>query len=280
MRHARGRRNTTDVNHGSQTDADALIEDAVDAAFRGWDFSWLAGRSDDPETPWRYTALAAEALSGSTTALDIDTGGGEALAALAPFNGSVVATEGYPPNIPVAGANLRMVGVPLVGVESAPDNIDQAGATPRDTASHLPFRDDTFDLVLNRHSSYRADEIARVLEPGGIYLTQQRGEGDDELLRAFGRPVPAAPDFDLGFAVAQLEDEGFKIVRAEESHATVRFFDVGAFVYYLRAIPWIVPNFDADADRDTLHRIHDTIQADGSFGVGSYRFLIEARTLR
>jgi hypothetical protein len=223
----------------------------------------------------------ADALASSRSALDIDTGGGEALAARAPFTGSVVATEGYPPNIPIAGARLKTVGAPLVGVESAPDNIDQGGAAPADTASHLPFRDDAFDLVLNRHSSYWAGEVARVLQTGGTYLTQQRGDGDDDLLRAFGRPTAdTTQDFDLSFAVAQLEQAGFEIVRAEESVATVRFFDVGALVYYLRAVPWIVPGFDVDADRDALHRIHATIEADGSFGVGSGRMLIEARTLR
>ena len=71
----------------------------------------------------------------------------------------------------------------------------------------------------------------------------------------------------------------FDVTRAEASDATVRFFDVGALVYYLRAIPWIVPDFDIDADRAALHRIHDVIEAEGSFGVGSYRFLIEARTM-
>lgn len=262
------------------TSPDDLIVEAVQASFQGWDLSWLADRSDDPKTPWRYAQLVAGALTTSFRALDIDTGGGEALAALAPFVGSIVATEGYAPNIPVAGATLGAVGVPLVGVESAPDNIDQEGATPGDTASHLPFRDDTFDLVLNRHSSYWPSEVARVLRRGGTYLTQQRGEGDDELLRTFGRAAGTGLDFDLAFAVGQLQDAGFEIVRAEEADATVRFFDVGAVVYYLRAIPWIVPDFDVDADRATLHRIHDTIEADGWFGVASYRFLIEARTLR
>ena len=120
-----------------------------------------------------------------------------------------------------------------------------------------------------------------MLQTGGTYLTQQRGDGDDDLLRAFGRPTAdTTQDFDLSFAVAQLEGAGFEIVRAEESVATVRFFDVGALVYYLRAIPWIVPGFDVDADRTALHRIHATIEADGSFGVGSGRMLIEARTLR
>ncbi len=262
------------------TAPDDLIDEAAEAAFEGWDFSWLGDRSDDPKTPWRYTAIMAEAIAASRSALDIDTGGGEALAARAPFAGSVVATEGYAPNIPVAAARLRTVGVPLIGVESAPDNIDQVGATPNDTASHLPFRDDAFDLVLNRHSSYWPSEIARVLEAGGTYLTQQRGDGDDDLLRTFGRPTADTPDFDLSFAVAQLAQAGFEIVRAEESLATVRFFDVGALVYYLRAIPWIVPDFDVDADRAALHRIHATIEAEGSFGVGSRRMLSEARTVR
>ncbi len=261
------------------TSADDLIDEAVNAPFQGWDFAWLTGRSDDPKTPWRYSRLVAEALARSARALDIDTGGGEALAALAPFAGSVVATEGYTPNIAVAGAKLRSVGVPLIGVESAPDNIDQERATPSDTESHLPFRDGTFDLVLNRHSSYWSSEVARVLGVGGTYLTQQRGEGDDELLRTFGRATHPGADLDLAFAVKQLRDVGFDIVRAEESDATVRFFDVGALVYYLRAIPWIVPNFGVEADRETLLRIHDTIKAEGSFGVTSYRFLIEARTM-
>jgi hypothetical protein len=261
------------------TSADHLIDEAVNAAFQGWDFSWLTGRSDDPKTPWRYSQLVAEVLARSRRAPDIDTGGGEALAARAPFGGSVVATEGYPPNILVAGANLRSVVVPLIGVESAPDNIDQERATPSDTASHLPFRDGAFDLVVNRHSSYWPSEVARVLGVGGTYLTQQRAEGDDELLRTFGRATHPGPDFDLAFAVRQLRDVGFDIVRAEESDATVRFFDVGALVYYLRAIPWIVPNLDVEADRETLVRIHDTINADGSFGVASYRFVIEARTM-
>jgi SAM-dependent methyltransferase len=262
------------------TSADHLIDEAVNAAFQGWDFSWLTDRSDDPKTPWRYGQLVAEALTRSTRALDIDTGGGEALAALAPFACSVIATEGYTPNIAVAHANLLPVGVPLIGVESAPDNIGQERATPSDTASHLPFRDGAFDLVVNRHSSYWPSEVARVLGVGGTYLTQQRSGGDDELLRTFGRATHRGADFDLAFAVRQLRDVGFDIVRAEESDGTVRFFDVGAVVYYLRAIPWIVPNFDVEADRETLLRIHDTIKAEGWFGVASYRFLIEARTMR
>ena len=51
-----------------------------------------------------------------------------------------------------------------------------------------------FDLVLDRHSSYWADEVARILEPGGRFLTQQVGGNRDgrtweELFEVLPRPV-------------------------------------------------------------------------------------------
>src|SRR3954451_25465696 len=62
--------------HITERTADGLIDEAAEAAFHGWDFSWLEGRSDDPKTPWRYRALSAEALSRSTGVLDIDQAAG------------------------------------------------------------------------------------------------------------------------------------------------------------------------------------------------------------
>ena len=36
----------------------------------------------------------------------------------------------------------------------------------------LPFADNSFDLVLNRHDSYDVNEVRRVLKPGGYFITQ------------------------------------------------------------------------------------------------------------
>jgi len=71
-----------------------LLSEGAEAAFSGWDFSWLDGRMIETAPPWDYGQEARRLLAGSRRALDLDTGGGEALADLGPFAGRVVATEG------------------------------------------------------------------------------------------------------------------------------------------------------------------------------------------
>ena len=259
------------------SDFDLLVDEAVRAPFSGWDFSWLDGRADDTRPPWSYHAEIETALEDVHTLLDVDTGGGEVLAKHLPRSGTVVATEGYEPNIAVAAATLRPLGALVVGTESAPDNVDQATTDPNATSSHLPFPDETFDLVLDRHSSYWPAEVARVLRPGGTFLTQQRGVGGNELLSMFGRLPDDGPAFDLAFAVGQLRAAGLDVVRAEAASTPIAFRDVGAFVYFARAAPWVLPDLDVVEDRATLERIDDVIGREGVFEVGGDHMLLVAR---
>ena len=125
--------------------------DAVDVS--GWDFSWLDGRATEERPPWGYQRLLGERIGRAHMHLDIQTGGGEVLAGVGQRpSGATVATEGWPPNIAVAQANLRDKGVVVVADEDEPP---------------LPFADGAFDLVTSRHpvlAHWR--EIARVLAPG------------------------------------------------------------------------------------------------------------------
>jgi SAM-dependent methyltransferase len=211
--------------------------------------------------------------------LDIDTGGGEMLAALAPLACFVVATEGYAPNVGVAAERLASAGIPLVHAGSAPDNVEQSGSTPLETSSALPFRDEAFELVVDRHSSYWPSEVRRVLAEGGRFLTQQRNEAGtagaswEEL---FGRTRTPEQRFDLAFARRQLAQADFEVVRAEEADTPIAFNDVGAVVYYLRAIPWAVQGFDPAGDRVVLERIHERIRRDGRLVVRGSCMLLEA----
>jgi SAM-dependent methyltransferase len=257
-----------------------LVDEGRRAPFTGWDFSWLKGRAKEDQPPWRFASEAAALLARRGRALDIDTGGGEALAALAPFSGTVVATEGYEPNIPVAAGRLRPLGVRVVGTESAPDNVEQYPLTvtrPSSTRSHLPFRDAAFALVLNRHSSYWPSEVARVLSQHGAFLTQQRSVGNAAFVRLFGLEPPGTAEFDLAFAVRQLEREGFAVERAEEAQTPMRFFDIGALVFYLRAVPWIVPGFDVRVHREVLLRFHRQIETEDEVTLAGHHMLIQAR---
>ena len=52
-----------------------------------------------------------------------------------------------------------------------------------DDEADLPFPTGAFDLVVSRHPTYPLwDEIARVLQPGGTYFSQQVGAGSNREL--------------------------------------------------------------------------------------------------
>jgi len=184
--------------------------------------------------------------------LDLGTGGGEWLAALETRSPRTVATESWPPNVPVARDRLAPFGVDVVETAAVPDNVAQAGELPS-----LPFADASFELVCSRHESYIAAEVARVLAPSGVFLTQQTGGdyGDFHELLGRERPTVAEPAWTLPFAIAQLDEAGFVVEDGAESFEEIRFADVGAFAWYLRAIPWVVPDFTIAGYREALREL-------------------------
>lgn len=149
------------------------MAEAVEVPLTGWDFSWLTGRAAGSEPTWSYPDLARSLVRQSTSLLDIDTGGGELLATLAPLPVRTTATEGWAPNLPVARERLAPLGVDVL-------------FTPDATLPGGPV-----DLVLDRHGRLDPREVARVLAPGGVLLTQQVGSDDcAEINEALGAPAP------------------------------------------------------------------------------------------
>ena len=240
---------------------DDLVTDALCAQFKGWDFSWLTGRMDRGILPWDYGSLARAALPHATRLLDVDTGGGEVLASLAPLP-AAIATEPYPPNVPIATVRLAPLGVDV-----------RPGR-----ASALPVADEDVDLVLNRHGSLDATETARVLTPQGVFITQQVGSRNDLAFNdALGVPPPWSPDaHTLDSTVAALEDVGLVIDQAQEDYPLTRYFDVGAVVFQLRSVPWQVPGFDVVMSEGRLRNLDAHIRRTGSFDVTNHRFLVRA----
>jgi hypothetical protein len=107
----------------------------------------------------------------------------------------------------------------------------------------ISFRDDEFDLVLNRHAAFNCSEVGRVLAQCGTFITQQvHGRSTEDLLAAFGAS-PQWPDSSPEKYVPRLQAAGLTVVDVRESEDTLRFSDVGAMGYWLKAIPWLVPDF-------------------------------------
>jgi len=236
-------------------DFDELVTEGMTEPFSGWDFSWLDRHSQTGPLPWDYPARVA-ALAGTARAmLDMGTGGGEALSRLMTRATRTVATEAWPPNVPVAARRLRPLGIPVVQDQGARDNMDQDGAND---GGRLPFRDGSLDLICNRHESFLAAEVSRVLAPGGTFVTQQVDyHEDDDLAWVLGIETPDEPESWIGLAERQLADAGLVIEEAVRAEQRVGFDDVAGLVYYLKAISWSIPGYSLDKHRDRLRALYD-----------------------
>lgn len=235
------------------------------AHMRGWDFSHIEGRySQQDDFPWDYREIVLSELKDEDRLLDTDTGGGEFLLSLGHPASRTAATEGWPPNAALCREKLLPLGIDF--------------RAANDCAA-LPFGDGEFDVVINRHGDFDPAELRRVLKPGGRFITQQVGdENDRELVQLLlpGAPKPF-PGMNLATQRARFEAAGFEILRAGECFRPIRFYDIGALVWFARIIEWEFPGFSVDACFDRLLEAQRVLERDGAVSGMIHRYLIAAR---
>ncbi|MEW9547260.1 class I SAM-dependent methyltransferase [Nonomuraea sp. NPDC050783] len=242
---------------------DDLVQEAATVSVDGWDFSWLDGRATEERPSWGYARLLAGRMAAARAALDLQTGGGEILAGLPVLPPVTVATESWPPNLRLAAARLRPRGAWVVADDDEP---------------RLPFAAGAFDLVTSRHPvrTWWA-EIARVLRPGGTYFSQQVGPRTVfELAEHFLGPLDGSAR-EPGETAKDAGAAGLEVVDLRSERLRMEFGDIGAVVYFLRKVIWIVPGFSVERHAGELRALHERIEAEGPFVAHSSRFLIEAR---
>ena len=245
---------------------DGLVNEAATVSVEGWDFSSLSGRATEERPSWGYQRLLSERLAGAAAALDIQTGGGEVLAGAGAenFPATMVATEGWAPNVAMATALLHPLGAVVVADPEEPP---------------LPFADGAFDLVTSRHpATVHWAEIARVLAPGGTYFAQHVGGGTNaEISEYFLGPRSPGDGRDSDVEADRARAVGLEIVQCRNERLQLEFFDVGAMVFFLRKVIWTVPDFAVARYRDRLRDLHEQIEREGVFRSTMSRTLFEAR---
>lgn len=245
------------------------LENEYNRPFTGWNFSYLDGRHATIRTQplWDYTATVVAATQQSQTVLDIDTGGGELYAEFLAQVGKPLeayATEGYPPNVVLSRQKLEPLGVRVYEVRDY---------------DHLPFADEQFDLVINRHGAYVPTEIKRILAPDGLFITQQVGDQTNLRLRellGYQRP-PLPHPWNLAYAVEELQEAGWRILEHKEEMYSTRYYDSGAIAYYLKGIPWEIPDFSVQKYFPKLVELDALIQQEGYVDIGFHQFFIIAQ---
>lgn len=230
--------------------------------FSGWRLDEFAPKPLEPEEPWNYSARAADLLRTGRSVLDMGTGGGEVLEKLcSSYAGRAVATEPWSVNAPIAATRLRPYGIDVVRANSL----------------RLPFHDDSFDLVLNRHEELDPGEIARVLSSGGFLLTQQTGRNRWRELRKFFPRMQDPGDlfrrYEKGLSASRLT-----IVQARTHDWKAAYRGLGDIVFLLCIAPWEILDFDPlGRDLRALLAAEESLSTDDGIVLTENFFLIEAR---
>lgn len=235
------------------------------AHIHGWDFSHIHNRyREEDDLPWDYKKIICQYLNKNIKILDYDTGGGEFLLSLKhPFH-NTAATEGYPPNVELCKKTLLPLGIDFKSC---------------DTPSNIPFESESFDIIINRHGDFHAEELYRLLKKGGLFITEQVGSENDRNLVEMVLPNTQKPFPHLNLKEQReiFENAGFHIIRAEEVFRPIRFYDVGAFVWFAHIIEWEFPGFSVERYFDSLLKIQKSIEDTGYIEGTIHRYLIVAK---
>lgn len=235
------------------------------AHIHGWDFSHIHGRyEEENDLPWDYKIIIEQYLNNNMNILDYDTGGGEFLLSLKHPYDKTSATEGYPPNVELCKKILQPLGIDFKSC---------------DDPANIPFQDESFDLIINRHGDFNAKELYRLLKKGGIFITEQVGGDNDRdlvemVLPGIEKPFP---HLNLKEQKRVFEDAGFHIIEKAEAYRPIKFYDVGAFVWFAHIIEWEFPGFSVDRCFEYLLEMQKRIDDKGCVEGTIHRYLIVAK---
>lgn len=237
-----------------------LAEEA--AGFSGWNFSHLRGRWKDEQQPWDYEQILKEYLKPEHKLLDMGTGGGEFLLSLNHPTTQCSVTEGWEPNVKLCRERLEPLGICVRKI---------------DDPKHIPYADEAFDIVINRHEAYDLNEVYRILKPEGIFITQQVGGSNDaDLSVKLGcyRESVDADACDLHHAMAASKKAGFKVIQGFESYTPIEFYDLGALVYFAHIIEWEFGGFSVETHFEQLCTLQEELELNGCITGMEHRYLI------
>jgi SAM-dependent methyltransferase len=238
-----------------------------DMSFQGWTFSYLNNRWEEANLPWDYKAILKKYLKSDYYLLDMGTGGGEFLLSLNhPYEKTSV-TEAWEPNVTLCKEKLSPLGICVRQVYE-------------DT--ELPFEDNSFDMIINRHEAYSVTEVKRILKPNGVFVTQQVGGKNNEILskRLIKDFVSQYPCFNLNYALEELERNSFQTLYENEYFPYLHFYDVGAIVYFAKIIEWEFPGFSVDSCFDELYRMYEELKKKPYIESYEHRFIIASKNIK
>lgn len=231
----------------------------------GWDFSRLKCTSEG-ET-WDFYEEVKKLCRPNYKLLDIGTGGGEKILALADSLREIVGIDISAGMIKTAQNNLRTAAVSNVNF------------FVRDAAkTGLPA--ENFNVVSCRHSDFSPAEVFRLLVPGGIFMTQQVGEVDKINIKEFfgrGQSYQVADGTAAAAYRRGLQTAGFNDIDIKNYDAAEYYHRPEDLLFLLKHTP-IIPDFGKAPD--DFSRLAEFIRQNTTprgIRTNSRRYLLVAR---
>jgi hypothetical protein len=107
-------------------------------------------------------------------------------------------------------------------------------------------------------------------------VTQQVDYHDsDDLAQILGIEMPEEPDSWIGLAERQVTEAGLVIEEAARADQRIRFNDIAAVVFYLKAVSWSIPGYSLENYRDRLRALYEDASA-WPVVTSGHRFLLIA----
>ncbi len=244
------------------------LEEEKIAHIKGWDFSHIHGRyAEEDDLPWDLGSIIQTYLQPDMHLLDMETGGGEFLLSFGHPYHNTAAIEAFPPNVAYCREKLLPLGIDFREADGEDD---------------LPFADESFQMITNRHGAYKASELKRLLSPGGYFITQRVGAENDRELIHLLTPENARspfPDECLSIKEQELKELGFAILEKEEVFRPIRFYDVGALVWFARIIEWEFEGFSVETHLENLYKAREILETKGAIEGTIHRFYMVAQKM-
>ena len=141
------------------------------------------------------------------------------------------------------------------------------------------FEENEFDIVINRHEAFNLNEVKRILKNGGYFITQQVGwrnnnDLSEKLIENF---IPQFKGHDLKHNLEELKKIGFDVLFSSEEFPKIKFFDVGAIVYFAKIIEWEFPRFSVNSSFKQLCKLQNELELNKYVESTEHRFIIVAK---
>jgi hypothetical protein len=89
---------------------------------------------------------------------------------------------------------------------------------------------------------------------------------------AFETKAMDSAEWNLIKNMEMFKKAGMEIMEFDENIGKMKFIDIGAFVYYLKCIPWQINDFTIDKYYNKLEIINEIIEKNGYINFIEHRF--------